>query len=393
MTAFNVEYYMGNEGVVRGSIYKDPDIFKREMNRIFSRGWVYVGHETELPEPGDYKTSFVGTRPIVISRGADDGKLRALYNRCRHRGATVCQESYGNSNVFRCAYHGWTYKNSGELVGAPMPQGFGPDFDKSELGLTPAGRIDSFEGFIFVNLSEEGAGLQDYLGQARPYLERIANSGTNGIEVRKRAQKLTAEGNWKLQLENTIDPYHVMFVHRTYIKLLEQRTGEKSTWTKNVKENPNWEGIDLGNGHAVHEYGGGEGHSLDLGDLPFNLVIFPNLGFVGTHVRVIRPIGPNKTIVMLHPFLLKDAASDVNGKRLRSHESFYGPAGFGSPDDNEVAFIRVQNGLEADGQDDLLVNRGLHRQVSEEGLVHGRSSDDVPIRAMHRQWKRMMEEE
>ncbi|HZP26126.1 MAG TPA: Rieske 2Fe-2S domain-containing protein, partial [Dehalococcoidia bacterium] len=95
------------EGRVNSRVYGDPEIFDLEMEKIFHRGWVYVAHETELPDGGDYKLTYIGKHPVIVARSSDDNQIRVFFNRCRHRGATVCQLEYGNSNYFRCAYHGW----------------------------------------------------------------------------------------------------------------------------------------------------------------------------------------------------------------------------------------------------------------------------------------------
>ena len=110
---------------VHASIYTDPAIFSLEQERLFRGPWLYVAHESEVREPGDYKTTFAGTQPVVVARGADDGVVRVLLNRCRHRGATVCNAEFGNANYFRCPYHGWTYRNTGELIGFPFKAGYG----------------------------------------------------------------------------------------------------------------------------------------------------------------------------------------------------------------------------------------------------------------------------
>ena len=106
---------------VHGRVYYDPDIFNDELERLWYREWVYVGHDSEVPESGDYCTKRIGAQPLIMSRSGD-GAVHVLLNRCAHRGNTVCQETSGNANTFRCAYHGWTYRNSGELLGVPFPR-------------------------------------------------------------------------------------------------------------------------------------------------------------------------------------------------------------------------------------------------------------------------------
>jgi len=386
---------------VSGRIYRDEALFAREMTAIYGRTWVFVAHESELPAGGDYKTAHVGRQPVIVNRTADDGTINVMFNRCRHRGSAVCQREFGNANFFRCAYHGWTYGPSGELTGVPFDDGYGEAFDKSAFGLQHVARVDSYRGFVFASLAADVEPLADYLGNARRYLDFIADIGDGGPEITSHAHKMVYRGNWKLQVENTIDPYHFSFTHKSWLDILKERTGKSSPWVKNVRTNPEWRGIDLGGGHAVHEYGSIDGaaanaHSIAIGELiPFNLNVFPSLAFVGAHLRLIVPRSVDETWVYLYPMLPKGADEQARSRILRDHEIFYGPAGFGSTDDIEVAFDRVTSGLQASASpaDWTLMSRGLHREeVDEEtGVRIGRSSDEVPQRAYLRRWLELME--
>jgi p-cumate 2,3-dioxygenase subunit alpha len=109
------------------SVYSDPDLFEREQRRIFDRAWLYAGHESEVPNAGDFLTRRVGGRPLIIVRGSD-GKIRIFHNSCRHRGATVCRNARGNARNFVCFYHNWTYDNHGRLDGVPLKDAYGPAF-------------------------------------------------------------------------------------------------------------------------------------------------------------------------------------------------------------------------------------------------------------------------
>src|SRR5579884_2824017 len=148
---FNVDDYV-REDRVHGRVYYDPAIFELEMERIFGRCWVYVAHETEISEPGDYRATTIGLQPVIVTRDADSGAIQVLYNRCRQRAATVCQDEAGTAHYFRCAYHGWTYNNRGELIGVPYRQGYGPAFTSAEYGLVRVPRVASYRGFIFASL-------------------------------------------------------------------------------------------------------------------------------------------------------------------------------------------------------------------------------------------------
>lgn len=379
---------------VHGSIYTDPAVFALERERIFQTSWLYVAHESELREPGDYKTTFAGTQPVIVTRGSDDGEIRVLLNRCRHRGATVCQDESGNANYFRCPYHGWTYRNSGELRGITYDDAY-PDLDRATLGLVRLPRVASFAGFVFASFAHDGPSLEEYLGHTRPYLEIVASQGPQGIRLSAGSHRLTYDGNWKLQVENTIDNYHFGFVHRSFMEVLADRIGQPPPIMKNILHNPEWRTIDLGNGHSVHEFGdprsGNNGGQL--GDLPFNLIVFPNLCFVGAQLRHVLPKKVHKTEVRLYPIMHEGSPDGENAAILRTHEGFYGPAGMGGADDIEIAFDRVTAGLQAVEQDWLVMSRGVHREEPQgDGTIVGRASDEVPQRAFYRRWQAAMGE-
>jgi phenylpropionate dioxygenase-like ring-hydroxylating dioxygenase large terminal subunit len=380
---------------LHGSIYTSQELFELEQQRLFhGSSWLYVGHETEVGEPGDYKTTYAGTQPVIVARGADDGVVRVLLNRCRHRGSAVCHAAAGNANYFRCPYHGWTYRNSGELRGITYDDAYA-DLDREKLGLVRLPRVDSFAGFIFASFAADGPTLEEYLGNARRYLEIVAQQGPGGIRLSAGVHKLAYNGNWKLQVENTIDNYHFGFVHRSFLDVLADRLGEAPPIMENVLTNPEWRTIDLGNGHSVHEFGDPEkgNNGGQLGDLPFNLIVFPNLCFVGAQVRHILPKAANRTEVMLYPIMHEGDSDDDNAAILRAHEGFYGPAGMGGADDIEVAFDRVGDGLEAVEQDWLVMSRGVHREeAGENGTLIGKASDEVPQRAFYREWRKRMAE-
>ncbi|MDQ1668313.1 MAG: hypothetical protein QOE40_374, partial [Actinomycetota bacterium] len=162
------------DGQVHAGVYRDGHVFQHELDRIFSTSWVYVGHESEVAEPGDYKTTTLGVQPVVMVRGADDGQIRVLYNRCRHRGALVCQLDRGNSHFLRCQYHAWTYDSTGALVGVPLPKRYVKGLDRTELSLTSVARTGSYRGFVFASAAPEGPSLEEHLGNACPYLDRLA---------------------------------------------------------------------------------------------------------------------------------------------------------------------------------------------------------------------------
>lgn len=377
---------------VSGRIYTDAEIFAQEQESVFRTSWLYVAHESQLREPGDYVTTYAGTQPIIVSRSGDTGEIHVLLNRCRHRGATVCQAGQGNAAFFRCAYHGWTYQNDGSLRGMTYDSGY-PDLDRDQLGLISMPRVGIHDGFIFASFAAEGPTLDEHLGHAAEYLTWISKMGPDGVRLSAGAHQIEYDGNWKLQIENTIDNYHFGFVHRSFLDVLTDRIGTPPPIVKNILTNEAWRTIDLGNGHSVHEFGAPDAgnNQAQIGDLPFNLIVFPNLAFVGAQLRHVLPKAAEKTEVRLFPILHEGASDEHNAAILRAHEGFYGPSGMGTGDDVEIAFGRVGDGMRATEHDWLYMSRGLHReQPQEDGRIIGRSDDEVPQRAFYRQWFRSM---
>jgi fatty-acyl-CoA synthase len=142
---------MGPERV-HGSLYVDPAVFAEEMCRVFGRSWVFVGHDSEIPERGDWVTRRLGREPVILARDLD-GEVRVVANRCSHRGTTLCWASRGHGRSWQCTYHGWTFSLAGELKGVPHPGGF--HRRKSDLALDRPAQLARYRGFVFADLSGE----------------------------------------------------------------------------------------------------------------------------------------------------------------------------------------------------------------------------------------------
>ncbi|HZP26629.1 MAG TPA: SRPBCC family protein [Dehalococcoidia bacterium] len=386
---------------VNTRVYSDPDIFELEMERIFERGWVFIAHESELPNGGDYKTTNIGRQPIIVTRNSDTNQVHVFFNRCRHRGTTVCQEEFGQSNFFRCAYHGWVYNSGGELVGVPKPEGYGKAFKQEELGLTPLPRIKNYKGFIFGSCSPEGESFEEHMGNALAYLDRFASLGPDGVSVAPGIHKGVYPGNWKLQLENTVDGYHFTTLHEGYMKIVSKRATNPSNYARLQDQTKTW---DLGNGHAVLEIEPGGLHAKGDPRVPnmvlrhrlgqsgpgYNISVFPNVAFLFSQIRVIQPISVDKTEVTLYPIMLKGAEEAINKDLMWEHVDFYGPGGFAAPDDQEI-FSRLQKGFKARGNEWALFLRGIEYEKAEaDGSRWSGQQDESSQRAIHRQWKRLM---
>ncbi len=186
--------------------YTSPEFYQREVERIFMKVWNYAGHDSQIPEPGDYFTIEVTGAPVIVIRG-DDGEIRAFHNSCRHRGSRVAWDE-GNCKNLTCPYHNWTYARNGALIATPLIDE-DADFNHTDYPLLPV-TLDRWAGFLFVNFDPECAPLADYLGDLP---ENCAPYGPETL-VCARRKSYSVEGNWKLYFENYNDSLHIPFVHQ-----------------------------------------------------------------------------------------------------------------------------------------------------------------------------------
>jgi phenylpropionate dioxygenase-like ring-hydroxylating dioxygenase large terminal subunit len=404
---------------VRREIYRDPEVFTLEMERIFKRTWVFMAHESELAASGDYLTMQVGTEPVVLVRGEDD-EIRVLVNRCMHRGAIVCERPAGNAKSFRCQYHGWTYRNDGHLVGVPFPERQAADV-RERLGLVALPRVESYRGLIFASFNPGVPPLADHLGAgAISYIDRFLDQCLGlPLVAHKQAHRIAMGANWKLQLENGMDGYHAGFTHRSFFDVMQRRLGTSVRYASGL---PTATSRAFRNGHCaidpettsrkplmnrvatlpeaaerlalLRAEVGDDKYEDFLGGVTgagINIGIYPNLQLIGIHIRRIEPVSVSQTVVSVRPLLAEGAPEQVNWLRLRYHELFYGPAGFGQPDDFEM-FERVEAAL-GDTQDGWFrFERGLgaEQAVDDGDTTLGNVSDETPQRGQYRQWAALM---
>jgi phenylpropionate dioxygenase-like ring-hydroxylating dioxygenase large terminal subunit len=239
------------DGLLPIQVMNDDEVHSRELERIFARAWVFVGHESEIPSRGDYVQRYIGDDAFILVRG-EDGEVRLLFDSCRHRGAMVCRAEKGNASHFRCSYHGWTYKNTGEMTGAPLwEKAYGAALDRRQWGLFAAPHVESLHGFVFASLDPEAPPLAEYLGPMKWYFDLMFGLCRDGWEVLGEPQRWVVDSNWKVAAENFCgDDYHTLFLHRSLIEvgLLIDPAELDSAFLLEGHH------IQAGNGHAISHF-------------------------------------------------------------------------------------------------------------------------------------------
>lgn len=380
--------HLVQDGRLHGSLYTDQIIFAQEMDTIFHRGWSFVAHDSEIPDRGDFVVRRVGTQSLIALRGKDGG-VRVFYNRCPHRGATLCQTASGNRPRITCPYHAWTFALDGRLIGLPDEGAYPADFSKADAGLTPVARMDSYGGFIFANLIPNEMTLQEHLGHATELIDALLGlSPTGRIQLTAGWMKHKMRSNWKMIVENQVDGYHAPMVHGSLIaanRTFATVRDRKPTSPTRVR--------DFGMGHtdidhasdyraandklfrwtggidperlpqyvkAMNDSYGPEDARRRLIEGPPHSMLFPNLSLAEMNIMVIEPVSPDTSIQYTTPVFL-EGADDLNARTLRRCEGAMGPAGMLIADDAEIGEL-TQMGVANLEPEWIILSRGMGKE-------------------------------
>ncbi|MCZ4368752.1 benzoate 1,2-dioxygenase large subunit [Sulfitobacter dubius] len=356
----------------RRDIFTDEEMFELEIKHIFEGNWIYMAHESQIPNPGDYFTLTMGRTPVVITRDKD-GELHALVNACSHRGAQLCRFKRRNQKTFTCPFHGWTFSNTGKLLKVKDPKGAGypEQFNKDgSHDLTKVAKFENYRGFLFGSLSEDVQPLEDYLGDACKMIDMIVDQADEGLEVLRGSSTYTYDGNWKLQAENGADGYHVSAVHWNYVATTAHRTDDGKEDDIKATDASKWAKQRGGfhayeNGHILlwtewadptnrpgysrlaewTEKHGQTKAEWMVGVLR-NLCLYPNVFLMdqfSSQIRVFRPISVNETEVTIYCIAPKGESQEARTRRIRQYEDFFNASGMATPDDTEE-FRATQRG-------------------------------------------------
>ncbi|WP_299909916.1 benzoate 1,2-dioxygenase large subunit [uncultured Paracoccus sp.] len=355
----------------RRDMFTDEELFELEMKHIFEGNWIYLAHESQIPNPNDYFTVNMGRVPVVITRDKT-GQLHALVNACSHRGAMLCRFKRANKATFTCPFHGWTFANTGKLLKVKDPQGAGypEQFDcDGSHDLTKVARFESYRGFLFGSLNPDVSSLEEYLGEARKMIDMVADQSEEGLEVLRGSSTYTFDGNWKLQAENGADGYHVSAVHWNYVATTARRgketedkikANDASKWAKQkggfysfdnghlllwtVWADPSNRPLYPHREELVQKYG--EAKADWMISYLRNLCLYPNLFLMdqfSSQLRVFRPISVDQTEVTIYCIAPKGESAEARTRRIRQYEDFFNASGMATPDDTEE-FRATQRG-------------------------------------------------
>src|SRR6476646_2995875 len=376
---------------VHKTVYTDQQIFDREMERIWERIWVYCGHESQVPMPGDYYAVTIGRQPMLMI-SQPDRSVQVLYNRCPHRGVQVVGNLKGNTgSAFVCSYHAWSFHLDGSVRAIPLAKGYeGTRMtrDNPDCEMKRAARVDSYRGFVFASLAADGPTLLEFLGQAKVAFDDMCDRSPVGeVEVVPICHRVMQHSNWKFFMENQLDALHPSVTHQStgisagrVEKRLKAEKGAAplyyhylSTFASSFEQWDSVQTINFPHGHGILKaYMGlrprdpdtleyeallkkayGEAKTEEyLSRSIHHVLVYPYLSVQSPlqQLRCLRPVGPDKTISEIWHFRLKGAPEAIYRRSLWYYNLVNSPATMINADDLEN-WTKGQWGLQSNGGD------------------------------------------
>lgn len=418
---------------VHSRIYSDPQILQQEMEWIFERTWGFLGVASQVSRPQDFITTQLGRTSVLVMRGAD-GVVRAFINACVHKGALLSRVEAGRKRTHSCPYHGWAYDSTGKnvLVKDVDLGAYAKDFNDSPHDLVPLARFEEYKGLLFGSLSADVPPLEEYLGEARAVLDLALEQGPNGMEVVPGRSVYTFRGNWKLQMDNGLDFYHLTSTHTAFMDLVQRRDGARQgntdarafDWRQRLTQVGGCFGFKHGHAAIWLEQPQPERRPLwpvmdelrsRVGDARArwmlklrNLTIFPNLQIADSTsliLRTFRPIRADLTEMRAYCLAPIGEAPERREWRLRQFEDFFNPSGLATSDDT-VVYEDCQRGsshrlgwLQGFSRGMAELSEVPNTEAEELGMkpaycVKGpfKMQNEVVYHAAYREWSRLMKE-
>lgn len=417
---------------VHRSAYTDPGVFDLEMKRIFERTWVYCGHESQVPNPGDYWAVQIGRQPMVMVRDRDRA-IHVVYNRCPHRGVQLVGNRNGNTgSAFVCSYHAWSFHLDGRIRAIPLAEGYeGTRLtrDNPDCSMRAAARVDSYRGFVFASLSPEGESLADFLGEAKVAFDDMCDRSPVGeVEAVPVCHRVVQHSNWKFFMENQLDALHPSVTHQSTgvaAGRVEKRVKETqgaaplyyhylSAFASSFKQWDQVQTLNFPRGHGIlkgymglrpqdpdtleHEamlkaaYGEARAEEY-LSRNIHHVLVYPYLSVQSPlqQLRCLRPLAPDRTLSEIWHFRLKGAPEAIYRRSLWYFNLVNSPATMVNADDLEN-WSKGQWGLQSDGGDWVSFHRHHGRDEQHGDAVHSTfGTSEVVMRNQFAAWSKYLQ--
>ena len=417
------------EQEVHRDVYVSEEVFQLEMEHMFPNSWVYVGHDSQVPNPGDYFGTTIGTQPVLLVRHTD-GKVHVLHNRCPHKGTRITSETCGNTGkFFRCPYHAWSFKTDGSLLAIPLKKGYeNTGFEQSHAapGMAPVRHVRNYRGFVFAKINDGGLDFEEFFGESLSSFDNMVDRSPVGqLKVAGGVLRYMHNCNWKMLVENQTDTCHPMVAHEssagTAVEVWKKAPpGTKKPMAVEIIapfmspyeffENMGIRIWDNGHGHtgvhhSIHSdysavpgyfdkmtaaYGEDRAKAI-LDENRHNTVYFPNIMIKGPIqlLRQFKPIAANKTLVESWTFQLVDAPDMLLERTLMYNRLINAPTSIVGHDDLEM-YERAQEGLHSNGNEWVNLQRLYSPDEAGQTNVAINGTSEWPMRHQFRAWTKFM---
>ena len=417
------------ETEVHRDLYIDQELFELEMEHLFANTWNYVGHESQVPNVGDYFCTTIGTQSVIMVRHTD-GSIRVLYNRCAHKGSRIVTETCGSTGrFFRCPYHAWSYRTDGSLAAVPLQKGYeNTGFEQSTAakGMTPVRHVHNYRGFVFAKLRDVGPDFESYFGASLSSFDNMIDRSPAGkLEVAGGVLRYMHDCNWKMLVENQTDTCHPMIVHEssagTAVEVWKKAPeGTKKPMAVEIYA-PFMSSYEFFQKMGIRVWENGHGHTgvshsihSDYSAVPgyfeamvktygearakaimdenrHNTIYFPNVMIKGPIqlLRLFKPLAADRTLVESWTFRLVDAPDLLLERTLMYNRLVNAPTSVVGHDDLEM-YRRAQEGLHCNGNEWVNLQRLYSPDESGQHDVVTDGTSEWQMRNQFRTWARYM---